>query len=284
MPIISKQAATKPPAKRIIGGNILNSITPVANLPETGLKFLIFGPQGSGKTTLACSFPKPLLFIRPEQVEDGSLSIRTVKGVDAPRQLETPDELDLLTDMVAITGKYKTIVLDGVTKFQDLCLKKVLGLSDVPAQLNWGIATQETWGIVTNELKEHLRKMLRLAMDGVNIVILGGERELDSKRNASVLNAPYVMIALTPASMGWLHEVCDYNVRTFIQRKMIETTTEIAGQQTTVMQPGDGFDYCIRTGPHDVYQTKFRKPKGQQLPEIIIDPSYEKIRKLIQGG
>lgn len=285
MPKIEKQT-TRPKVRAKAGDSIVDTIVPVADLPTTGLKFLVYGPSGTGKTTLACSFPKPLLFVRPEQVEDGSLSIRRVKGVVAPRPLRSPEELDQLCELQRDREEYRTIVLDGVTKFQDLVLQKVVGLKEAPAQLNWGVASQQDWGTVSAELKEHLRRLLRLSDTGCNVVVLGGERALntgDGENGQASILMPSVMIALTPSSMGWLHEVCDYNVRTFIRRRTETKTVTINGKQREREVPGQGYDYCLKVGPDDLYQTKFRVPKGTELPEVIVDPDYGKIIKYIEG-
>lgn len=283
MPVVSKQAA-KPSIGNGRKVSILDSIKPVDQLPTTGLKFLIFGLSGTGKTTLACSFPKPLLFVRPEQVEDGSLSIRTVKGIEAPRQLESPDELDELVAVQENSGRWNTIVLDGVSKFQDIVLKKVLSLSEVPAQLSWGIAKQSDWGIVSNEFKEHIRKLLRLTNKGCNVVILGGERSLGDDPEKNPLAAPTVMIALQPSSMGWMHEVCDYNVHTFVRRGQKKIVSKVPGKETTVtrFEPGE-IEFCCHIGTNELYQTKFRKPKHVKLPEEVVNLDYDKIAKLIRG-
>jgi hypothetical protein len=282
MPKIAKQ--TLKAVKRTAGPSFISGIQPVGDLPQIGLKFLIYGLSGSGKTTLACSFPKPLLLIRPEQVEDGSLSVRTVKGVDVTPYLEISEQMTEICNHQQETGYYKTLVLDGVTKFQDLLVKKVGGLKEIPAQLNWGILTQSDWGVVSNELKEHIRQLLRLCQQGCNIVVLGGERGLNTENeNVSIL-MPTVMIALTPSSMGWLHEVCDYNVHTFIRRKTITKTITVAGKAVTKETPVAGVDYCCRIGADAVYQVKFRVPKGTPLPEIIVDATYEKLKRLIEGA
>lgn len=277
---------TSATAKRSpVKAGIVGSILPVAKLPTTGLKFLLFGPSGTGKSTLACTFPKPLLFVRPEQVEDGSLSIRLVPDVFSPRQLEDPDELDELCEHAV--GKYATVVLDGVTKYQDLVLRKVLGVKDVPAQMSWGVAQQEDWGMVASEFKEHVRRMLRLTRHGVNVVVLGGERSIGGAADASAF-APTVMVALQPSSMGWMHEVCDYNVRTFIRpREEVKTFVHGHGKQAKTVKrlvkvPGR-YDHCALTGPSDVYQTKFRVPKGTPLPEFVVDPDHDKFMRLVRG-
>ena len=276
MPKVDKQRRNK--VKKT--DSVIDGIVPVADLPETGVKFLNYGLSGSGKTTLACSFPKPLLMIRPEQVEDGTRSIRTVKGVDATPFLTAPEQVTELYEYQRESEHYKTIVLDGVTKFQDLVMMKVVGLKEAPVQLNWGIASQQDWGVIANEFKTHLRQLLRLADSGCNIVVLGGERAFNTDAEEELL-APAVMIALTPSCTGWLHEVCDYNVHCFKQRKTKQTTKKIGGKTVSHKTYIDGVDYCLRVGPDEVYQTKFRVPKGTDLPSVMIDPSYGKLKKYL---
>jgi len=277
MPTITRQGPKQTRAVQN-GASLWDSIQPVDKLPITGLKVLLFGLSGTGKSTMACTFPKPLLFIRPEQVEDGSLSIRTVAGVDAPPQLMTPNDLDDLCVKQAETGRYKTLVLDGVTKFQDIVLKKVLGLQDTPAQLSFGIADQQMWGIVSNEFKEHVR-LLRLTGTGCNVIVVGGERLIEG---SGAIKEPKVMVALQPATTGWLHEVCDYCIHTFVRRGFRETVTKVAGKDVKQREPA-GIEFCSHVDNHDLYMTKFRKPKHVKLPEVEVDLDYAKVVKFIQG-
>ena len=74
------------------------------------------------------------------------------------------------------TGRYKTIVLDGVDRLQDLVTKKHMGLSDIPVQLTYMAVPEADWNIIGITLKTHLRDLLRLTSLGCNVVILGGER------------------------------------------------------------------------------------------------------------
>lgn len=39
----------------------------------------------------------------------------------------------------------------------------------------------------------------------------------------------------------------------------------------------------MSTAPHDVFLTKFRLPKGKDLPECLVDPTYDSIHELIYG-
>lgn len=276
MPKVKKQ--TRKRAKKT--DSVIDGIVPVADLPQTGAKFLIYGLSASGKTTMACTFPKPLLLVRPEQVEDGSRSIRTVKGVDATPFLTAPEQVTELCDYQRESGHYKTVVLDGVTKFQDLVMMKVVGMKEAPVQLNWGIATIQDWGVIANEFKTYIRQLLRLADSGCNVVVLGGERAFNIDAETELL-APAVMIALTPSCTGWLHEVCDFNVHSFIRRKTKTKEKKIGKKTITQKVPAEGVDYCLRVGPDEVYQTKFRVPKGTDLPSVMVDPNYGKLKKYL---
>lgn len=287
MPTVQKQSSK--PSKK--GGGFIQRIVDVQSLEDTGYKVLIFGLSGTGKTTLGCSFTKPLLMLRPERAEDGTRSVRKVEGVKVADYMTEPDQiLEIIEaqengDFRGVPGgRFKTILLDGVTQFQDLVLKKVLNLSEIPEQLSWGIADQQTWGIVSNEFKEYMRKLLRLSELGTHIVIVGGERALnvDVERPESLL-APTVMVALTPTSMAWLHIVMDYNLHTFLRRKTQEKEMVIGGKKKLRQVFTDGVDFCLHVSPDPIYQIKFRAPKGTVLPPYLVNPSFDKIDALIRG-
>jgi len=47
--------------------------------------------------------------------------------------------------------------------------------------------------------------------------------------------------------------------------------------------PTGGYEYCLRTGMHNIYTVKFRAPKGFKVPEIVVDPDYAKFSAIITG-
>lgn len=281
MPKIVKQTNHK----TVKTGSIWDRIVPASSQLETGHRVLVYGPSGTGKTTFAVSFPKPLLMVRPERAEDGTRSVRTVKGVEVTPYLTSPNQLDEIVEAQQESKRYKTIVLDGITKFQDLVLKKILDLSAVPEQLSWGVANQQTWGIVSNELKAHLRKFLQLTEDGVHVVIVGGERSLNTgDDNPSILLAPTIMVSLTPSSMGWLHEVMDYNVNTFIRRKTEQRSIKIGGKEVKKEVLTNDCEFCLRTAPDPLFQIKWGAGRDHPAPGIMVDPSFAKLDKAIRGS
>ena len=287
--------------------------------PNDGLNFLCYGDSGSGKTTLWSSFPKPILCIicsggqKPGELR--SINTPEMRKVVSTVTLQRPSEMDEVTKALDLgvlkhgSGHpYATVVLDHVSGFQDLKLMAYKGLSAIPQQKSFGIATKQDWGEITAQIKEHLVKLLSLRC---NVVVIGQERVFlpgrgddDDTKNlklameeAGVLK-PKVGAALTPGLVGWLNPTCDYIVQTFIRDRYIEeeSVTKVGGKEVkSVMRTRvPGVEFCARTGKHEIFMTKFRVPDAK-LPEVLVlgdsvngvrkKPSgYDQIIKLINGA
>lgn len=290
MPSPTKQS---PPTRR--GGpppppsppaGVLGRIAPLEQ-DDRGIKILIYGVTATGKTTLWSTFPGPILaVIASGGIHPGELrSICTPANRDRIFQvaLHTSHEMGELCQLLGDpkTNPYATVVLDHVSGFEDLVLRDVLGLQDVPVQRSWGLATREQYGTTGIRCREVFRSMLNLPC---NVVFVGQERVSGDEAESSDVIAPHVGVALMPKLAGWLNPAVDYIGETFIRPKVVTTTQRIAGKDVTTTQrvPGQ-VEYCLRTGPHAVYTTKFRKPKDRELPEAIVDPDYDKILAIIRG-
>ncbi len=282
-PTVSKQAPKLPPRKTG-GGGVLDRIKPVGFDPDDGLKVLLYGQSGSGKTTLWATFPGPILAV----VCSGGVASGELRSVDTPEyrkkissvSLNSSAELrEILT--AAPSMGLGTIVLDHVSGFADLLLKEVLGLDEIPAQKGWGLAAQQQYGQATMQAKEYLRAMLNLAC---NVVIIGQERVFNAKdEGSSDLLQPTVGVAVSPSLAGWLNPACDYVLQAFKRPRMEEKTVKVGGNTIKRMERGKGVEYCVRCEPHEVYHTKFRSPKGTPIPDVIVDPTYDKLLAVIRG-
>ena len=83
----------------------------------------ITGDAGTGKTTLANTFPKPI-FIR---LEDGLQSIPESKRPDAFPVVDKADDLwDQLTYLIREEHDYKTLVIDSITQAETLFIESVV--------------------------------------------------------------------------------------------------------------------------------------------------------------
>ena len=282
MPPVAKRQVMTPANGRATAtprGSVLDRIAPVA-LRDDGIKLLVYGRGKTGKTRLACTFPKPLLLIG---TEDGTKSVGGVKGVDFVR-VHSSAEFGELVGMLA-GGKYRSAVLDTAGGLQDMILAEVLGLADAPVQKSWGLTDRATWGVVGAQFKERMRSLLDLAdRTGLNVVTIAHERSFGEEGGSDLITQT-VGAALTPSAAGWLNAACDYICQTFLRMGEEVKVSKIAGKETRTRVQTGKVEYCLRVGPHPVFMTGFRLPQGSgDLPDAIVDPDHGKILKLIKGG
>lgn len=256
---------------------------------------LLYGESATGKTTLWATFPGPILCLvcsggkRPGELR----SINTPeyrKKITARVVSSVGQAQEILRDEAA---NYATVVLDHATGFQDLAVMEHLRMDEMPIVKFRKAEKGESWGIVPKaewtEINTVVLKVFRGLLDlPSNVVIVAQEKIFKGKEEmGALLGAEAVPSriggAMTPGVAQWLLPACDYVVQTSI-RPRTKTVTATVGktkqEQEVVLK---GKDYCLRVGPHDVYMTKFRVPKGRELPEFIVDPTYDKIHSLING-
>lgn len=275
MPKVEKQTMKKPKKSN----EVLDRLSDVVFDEDEGIKLSVYGRSGSGKTTFWSTFPGPICaMICSGQGELRSVSMADRKKIKTIKLQEPEDLLELVDNQVALG--FRTMVLDHATGYQDLILAKLLGLDEIPEQKSWGLATQQEYGIVSNQFKTNVRKLLDLKC---NVVCIAQEREFNTDNDSDII-MPYVGSALSPSIKGWLDYSCDYVVETFIQEEVVTKTSKIQGKEVVNKKKTGGVEYCLRTAPDPVYTTKFRVPKGGELPKYIVDPDYDKLMKLINGG
>jgi len=250
-----------------------------------GIKINIYGRSGTGKTSLWGSFPGPILSLicsgGKKSGELRSLNTPAMRKKIKTLTIEKSTDIAAAADIQNETQRFKTVVLDHATSFQNMVLAEILGLDEIPEQSSWGLASQQEYGQCALQMKELLRLLLDL---DCNVVIVAQEREFTPSEDDDMI-MPHVASALSPSVTGWLNPACDYIVETFIRQKTELKSVKVGGKTKKIRKPVPGVDYCLRTGPHAIYTTKFRIPKGSGgLPEVVVDPTYDKLIKLIEGG
>jgi hypothetical protein len=278
MPKVTRQQGGAA-AKRKANGGAANAWEAIDNL-DPYIKMALFGRSGTGKTTLLSTFPKPIGTIICSGAGE-TKSIRNIPNIKANRINAATDLDDLITQQ-AETGQFKTFAIDHITGYSDLVVKEIKGMEpEEELKITWGTLSQAQWGELATRIKDRLRRFLALPC---HTVIIAQEREFNSDSEASEVLDPYVHCAVTPSVAGWIGPNVDYLVQTFLRRKYVDKTTTVGDKKITMKEATNQVEFCLRTAPHPVYMTKFRLPKGTKLPEVIVDPSYEKIAKLIDGA
>jgi hypothetical protein len=100
--------------------SILSSISKPVDRPVIGT---IIGDAGLGKTSLACTFPKPIII----RAEDGLQAIPSDKRPDAFPVIHKESQLwDQLIALLQEQHDYKTVVIDSVTALERLFIQHVV--------------------------------------------------------------------------------------------------------------------------------------------------------------
>jgi len=268
--------------------SVLDRIVPVSSI-EKKVKLLAYGRSKTGKTRLFSTFPKRALLIG---TEDGTNSIADSEGVDFIK-ITSSDEFGELTEWLKSNHKYESVCLDTGGGLQDLIVKEVLDLDDVPVQRTYGMGSgkfkdgRQMWGVVGMQFKERMQRFLRLAEDGLlHVMVIAHERNFNDEEGQHELMTPTVGAALTPSVTNWLNGACDFICQTFIREEKVTSKIKVPGKgEVEQVRKTGKAEYCLRIGPHPIYLTGFRvRRKVGDLPDCIVDPDYDKIQRIIKGA
>lgn len=231
-----------------------------------------YGRPGAGKTTLATTFPKPLLLIDMKD-EKGYLIAKKVKGVTVVRAKSVEDLYTIYWHLKENPGKYKTVVLDTITAGQALFLEDLRQRKkpniDKSKIGNWGTMSKQDWGEISQSYGPLLIDFRDLEC---NTVYLSHEKSFnlgeDNESAEDERIEPSVGPRVMPSISSSLLAAVDFIGNCFIRQKKIKDAVEI--------------QYCLRVGPHPVYITKVRVNKDVDVRPVLVDTCYDDLINLIR--
>lgn len=247
--------------------------------------YLFYGQAGTGKTTLASTFPGPIAL--GDFRDQGDDSVSDVENLEV-FSIENWEDVETfywqlkkgeLEDSDGKAFKPKTAVLDTVTNMQQMCIEHVLENKKKKTTKmagDWGSMTKQEWGEVASLMKQWTA--LYKALD-MNVVFLAQQRvfNTDEDEGSDSELMPEVGARLSPSVKDALNAAADVIGSTFVKRTI--TVKEVKGKKVK----RERSIYCLRVGPNPVYITKIRKPRKADAPSIIEDPVYEDILSVIKG-
>jgi len=241
--------------------------------------WLFYGRAGTGKTTLAASFPKPLLVI---DIDDkGTDSISDLPGI----KLVEPTTFDELTEIYWYLKenptRYKTVVIDTISQVNRMLVNEISGdkaRNAGKAPGDWGTMKLADWGKVAAKMKNWITDMRNLPIE---MVFLAQDRvfNLDEENEEAIDSDsidPEVGPRLSNSVASHICAAVHVIGNTFIRE--VKKTSKINKDKVIKRK-----EYCIRLGPSSYYITKLRKPKSIILPDFVSEPSYKKIMTIIKG-
>lgn len=299
--------------------SVLHRAIPVNKMARAPLKILIYGGNGVGKNTLAAQWPKPMLLVSFEPgVSAGLPSIDQIPGInllhvvpDSNPMLKRRGSSDpvismdetqsLALDIAARPDLFKTIVLDGLTSWQDAVGANMLGLPDIPDQRSWGNMPDRHYIERSENIRNYVRKYLDLPID---TIFLGKEKDHNPPREEKyskdgklqpdmrprflrgVTDKSFVSVDMGGGPAGWIVDACDYACRLYVGNKVVTKTRPAMGKlpetQYEEIVP-DEFVRYLRMAYHPNYGGRVRTDLNSSLnmPDEIENPTYEKFMAVI---
>lgn len=251
-------------------GDIASRIRPIEELDDFS-SALLYGESGTGKTALSSTWPKPMLVL--DIAEKGTRTIRKVKGIDVI-QIETWDDF-IDTYWYLATGKgqdkYKTISLDQVSQLQDLAIAQVRAEKNMKDKEPM---SQRLWGEASGRMKTWLYQYRELQAKGMHVVFIAHQRESKSDEGEDNQIDPSIGARLMPSVASFLNGAVSSIGNTFIRERFVKEGKEKIRK----------VEYCLRVGPHAIYRSKIRRPPSAGLlPDIIVNPTFEKLETVSRG-
>lgn len=231
---------------------------------------LFYGRAGTGKTTLAATYPKPVLLL--DIRERGTRSIIGVPGVKRIRITEWEQLEEVYWALAEDDAKdrYKTVVLDQLTAMQALGMEHIREIAHVK---EGDAFSQRNWGRLSGLMQQWIESYRNLTDNDYNVIFNAHERVREPQEEDDERIAPSVGSNLMGSVSSFVNGAVSVIGNTFIR--------EVHDKKTKTRE----VQYCLRIGPHAYYAAKIRRPKSAgPTPDIIVDPSYEKIERISQGG
>lgn len=248
--------------------DIQERINPVHEL-ELVLAALFYGRAGTGKTTLAASFPGPILHM--DIREKGTDSIADVKDLDTI-SIEDWEEIEsVYWYLKSGDSPYKTVIFDAVSQAQDMAVDKAMADDNKkPGEQ----VTKRQWGTASGLMKNWIINYRDLIDVGINVVFIAHDRASEGEEGEDGELSPSVGPRVMPSVASVLTAGVKIVGQTFIR----EINEKTAGGKVKRK-----VEYCMRLGPHAYYETKIRQLKGSYTPDVLADPTYKKLVAIMKG-
>lgn len=131
----------------------------------------ILGDAGLGKTTLASTFPKPVVI----RIEDGVHGVpENIRPDSLPLITEVPQLWEQLTALAKEQHDYKTVIIDSITQLDELFIKHVVDEDPKkPRSINQALGGYGAGMRAVSDLHQRVRRACQYLNDkGMHIVFI----------------------------------------------------------------------------------------------------------------
>ena len=240
---------------------ILDSAVDIQELGQRNF-WVLYGKSNSGKTYVASTFPKPLLYIQIG--DDGSNTIARVEGIKAI-SIENIEQFKTLCEELKKDKKYATIVVDTFSMVVNEWVQQKVTTKGKKM-------TQQLWGDLKTEQEELIKALQRLAKK--RIVVATCHESMDTIEGMEDEITPDIRPSVSKGARTYLEGMANYGIH----------TTKIIKEVTKGNETKEVVKYAADIGPNPYYWTKLQVDPSIKVPKRIINPTYDKSMEVIGQG
>ena len=221
-----------------------------------------WGKSGTGKTKFVSSLPKPLLYIRVG--DDGSNTIANVDGIKAIHA-ETLEQLKEIGNELIKDKKFISVAVDTFSMITNVWIDQ--NITQKKKKM-----TQQAWGDLKVETEELIKIFHEVA--ATHIVALTCHESNDSIEGMEDEIIPDFRPNTTKGARTYLEGMANYGIH---MAKMKKTVIKDGVEKEVVR-------YVGHLGANSYYWTKLQIDPDIKVPESVVNPTYDKIMKIINGA
>lgn len=230
----------------------------------------LYGRPGTGKTTISCTLPKPLLLIdvkdkgtdsgKRDDLEPGDITVFELEEFD-----EIYDIYDYIKDN---PDRFKSVIIDHMTALQDFCYEKVMD-EEGKSRMSQGM-----YGTAGGYLKEVINLYKGLTDLGITPCFNCQDRMESGDGEGEDQLLPEVGPSLMPSVARTLCAASRVIGHTY----QFENVEKLDGAKVR-----RNIEFRLRLGPNPYYITKVTRPFGTPCPQFLVDATYQDIMKVVKG-
>jgi len=223
--------------------------------------WVIYGKSGSGKTAMLGGFPKPMLYL--QFGDNGQRTLLGVKGIQSIQIISIEDLnsklIDLLNDQTI-----KTVAVDTF----GLLSNEWINTNAIQKKKRM---TQQMWGDLKTETEEAIANARKLSEKKIVVLTCHEVQETIESREDEIV--PDIRPNVSKGARYFLEAMANFGVHT-----TVELEEKITKSGKILQRP----IHVASVAPNPYYWTKIQKPTNIDIPEKIVNPTYQKIMDILE--